>query len=612
MPQLLSSVFLFQLFPPTSSPRRSNRPPRQPTDPHGPATQLPAPLSSSPALQAFAPPLAMPPKRSAPTNGARSPAKRAKTIGAPSIADDSSRLIAAHHLAEHVGQGRGYLSTRPDPFQGHVPSLSEISLRVSAEVLFGTLKLPPKPAGGSVSLVGWDKERRQDDEGRVQMGALREFVRGLPSPIANRLLSLTLQLSSQDDEPISVLALSTLFLHPNTTVLSLSGGISLPVVLLSKIPDCTALTYLNLASSTTLTDASTAKVLASLSRLERVVLRGCTKVGDASVIALSKATQGRLREVNLSMCAVTIKGLTSLLARCSGLEVLKLANMSALVRFPELSMGLDDANVLACRTRRTSPSSSATPRVCPRAFLLHFTNKLIPDAALGYRHVPLSNLHTLKLRSTETTDSSLGRLLALCSLSLAHLDISYTLVKSLDIVSSALHTAPEWRLEKLVASGLPLSSASLRTFFEPLSTRPLVERSRFKTLKLGAIPANSSRAPGLTDAVLEKILPFLEELPGLENVSLFQNWDLGKREQPMRRFMQVLGRRCKVSFVVACCLSPEADFRIVADARLDVLHRIAPPRRTLRLPRSRRRGRSSSPSQRTSSTPVPRPRQLAH
>lgn len=117
------------------------------------------------------------------------------------------------------------------------------------------------------------------------------------------------------------------------------------------------------------------------------------------------------------------------------------------------------------------------------------------------------------------------------------------------MVSSALHTAPEWRLEKLVASGLPLSPASLRTFFEPLSQRPLVERSRFKTLKLGAIPANSSRAPGLTDGVLEKILPYLEELEGLEHVSLFQNWELGKRAEPMTRFMRVLGRRCKVSIL---------------------------------------------------------------
>lgn len=338
---------------PTSPPSKPNRHGRLPVPPQllplsGARRRLPTRGSATTThLFVFPPRLsplrlsAMAPKRSAPTNGSRSPAKRVKTIGAPSIADDTSRLIAAHHQAEHAGQGQGYLSRRPDPFQGRVPSLSDYSLRVSAEVLYATLKLPPKPVGGSVSQVGWDKERRQDDEGRIQMGALREFVRGLPSSLANRLLSLTLQLSSQADEPISVLALSTLFLQPNTTALSFSGT-SLPVVLLSAIPSCTALTSLDLANTSTLTDAAMAKVLLSLSRLEKLNLRGCTKVGNASVIALSKATEDRLREVNLSMCAVSVKGLVSLLARCSRLEVLKLANMTALVRF--------------CRCARFGPS----------------------------------------------------------------------------------------------------------------------------------------------------------------------------------------------------------------------------------------------------------------
>lgn len=168
------------------------------------------------------------------------------------------------------------------------------------------------------------------------------------------------------------------------------------------------------------------------------------------------------------------------------------------------------------------------------------------DAALGWRHVPLSRLRTLKVRSTEVTDASLGRLLSLCAATLERLDISYTPLKTLDFVSSALHTLSEWRLAKLVASGLPLTLATLEGFFRPLSERPDDERRRFRTLKLGAMPALSTKVPGLNDAILAKLMPYLEKLDGLDTVSLFQNWSLGKLEQPLARFIEVIGRRCTV------------------------------------------------------------------
>lgn len=167
------------------------------------------------------------------------------------------------------------------------------------------------------------------------------------------------------------------------------------------------------------------------------------------------------------------------------------------------------------------------------------------EAALGWRHSPLSNLKTLKVSRTEVDDASLGRLLTLCALTLTSLDVSYTQIKSLDIISTALQTLPQWRLEKLVVSGLPLSAPSLKKFFEPLSTNP--HRSRLKTLKLDAIPNASTRCPGLTDAVVAGILPYWEALDGLESISLYHNWDLGKSYQPMARFIEVVGKRCKVS-----------------------------------------------------------------
>ncbi|KPV72193.1 uncharacterized protein RHOBADRAFT_56015 [Rhodotorula graminis WP1] len=219
------------------------------------------------------------------------------------------------------------------------------------------------------------------------------------------------------------------------------------------------------------------------------------------MVALSKTSEDRLKVVNLSLCAVTIKGLTSVFARCKNLEVLKLANVQSLT----------DKNV---------------------------------DAALGWRHVPLSRLRTLKVRSTDVSDSSIGRLLSLCAPTLERLDVSYSNLKTLDFVSSALHTLPEWRLEKLVASGLPLSPVTLEGFLKPLSERPDDERRRFHVFKLGSIPKTSSKVPGLNDAVLSRLLPHLEALDGLESVSFFQCWDLGKALQPLSRFIEVVGRRC--------------------------------------------------------------------
>ncbi|TNY18825.1 hypothetical protein DMC30DRAFT_342156, partial [Rhodotorula diobovata] len=341
-----------------------------------------------------------------------------------------------------------------------------------------------------------------------------EFIQSLPSELSNRLLRLVLEQTTHasfdapGDPGVSVLAVAALFFHPNTTVLSLSG-LNAPAILVARIPQCAALVDLDLRSHASLSDKNLANILAKLPSLQRLNVKGCTKVGDSALIALSKASEERLKVVNLSLTAVSIKGLTSVLARCKNLEVLKLANVQA----------LSDKNVAKL-------VSDAT------------------DAALGWRHVPLSRLRTLKVRSTDVSDSSIGRLLSLCAPTLERLDVSYSGLKTLDFVSSALHTLPEWRLEKLVASGLPLSPATLEGFFRPLSERPEHERHRFHTLKLGSIPSTSTKAPGLTDAVLTRLMPYLETLDGLESVSLFQNWDLGKAYQPLSRFIEVVGRRC--------------------------------------------------------------------
>ncbi|CEQ40592.1 SPOSA6832_02219, partial [Sporobolomyces salmonicolor] len=463
----------------------------------------------------------MPPKRKA--SATSKPSKRMRSsygqIGARTAADDTARMIAAHHLAEHAGGGGSYLAVRS--LRTVARSLRETSLEVAAKGLYEAIRLQPKPAGGGGQAgggrtwAGWDTDR--DPASAREVRDLSEYVQSLPEDLANRLLGRVLDFSSQalespNDPGVSVLAIAALFFHPNTTRLSLSA-LSAPAVLISRLPQCTGLVDLNLSSLPSLKDTLLSKVLAQLPTLEKVNLKGCTKVGDASLIALSKATEHRLKVANLSLTAVTVKGLTSVLARCSQLEVLKLAAVAA----------LNEKNV----NKLVEVATGST------------------QAALGWRHVPLSHLRTLKLRQTDITDASLGRLLSLCATTLTHLDVSYSALKSLDIVSSALHTLPSWKLEKLVVSGLPLTSATMEGFFQPLSERPAEERARFKILKIGSIPASSTKAPGLTDAVLSKLMPYLVKLEGLVSVSLFQNWGLGKAKEPMRTFIEVIGRRCR-------------------------------------------------------------------
>ncbi|GAA5866674.1 hypothetical protein JCM8547_002719 [Rhodosporidiobolus lusitaniae] len=468
----------------------------------------------------------MPPKRTAVNTSIRRPAKRARAsaggIGSFDSSQDfaSSRLVQAAALAERAGGGQGYLSRRT--LGAGVKSLREISVQVAARGLYETVRLPPRDAPGTGRqtaqqegkklLVGWDPSR--DPSKQEETSSLRHYLQSLPVDIVNRLLGLVLSHASADvvepsDPGVSVLAVAALFFHPATTRLALSS-LTAPSVLISRIPQCNALADLDLSFHTSLSDGALAKVLVQLPTLERVNLKGCTKVGDASLIALSRASEERLKVANLSLTAVSVKGLTELLSRCKNIEVLKLASVAQ----------LNEKNV----------------------------NKLVEDATSaapsGYRHFPLSRLRALKLRSTDITDASIGRLLTLCALSLTSLDVSYTSLKSLDFVSSALHALPAWNLEKLVVSGLPLSPASLEGFFRPLSERPVQERKKFRILKLGAIPVSSTKAPGLTDAVLAKVLPYLEKLEGLESVSLYQNWGLGKTREPLGRFMETVGRRC--------------------------------------------------------------------
>lgn len=308
----------------------------------------------------------MPPKRVAVTVSVGSPAKRQRrvgVIGAATQGDDTARLIAAHHLAEHAGHGQSYLSRRAVNVHnsGAVKPLSATALQVSAQGLLELLKLPGKVEAtpGALGNVGWDKDREATGASTAEVEALRTYVKSLPETLANRLLASVVALSaaaiesSEDAGGISVLALANMFLHERTTALSLSN-LSAPALLISRIPQCTNLVSLDLSTHLTLKDGPLAKILSDLKSLEKINLRGCTKIGDASVIALSKGSESRLKEVNLSLTAVTVKGLKSLFARCSALEVLKLANVQGLVS--DVALVKRQRLIMCCQNERAISS----------------------------------------------------------------------------------------------------------------------------------------------------------------------------------------------------------------------------------------------------------------
>ena len=277
----------------------------------------------------------MPPKRSASSSSSK-PSKRIRSafygqIGASTAADDTARLIASHHLAEHAGGGATYLATRREK-QG-VESLKEFSLQTAAQGIYEMIRLKEKDVKLPVNSVGWDLNRDTTDQSEII--AIKQFVERLPEETANRLLSLVLYLSYQalqtpNDPGVSVLSIASIFFS-RISRLSLSS-LSAPTILLNRIPQCTALVDLNLSHSASLRDGVLSKILAQLPILEKINLTACTKVGDESVKAIAQASAATLKSVNLSYTAVGSKGLASLISRCASLEVLKLQAVGNLVR----------------------------------------------------------------------------------------------------------------------------------------------------------------------------------------------------------------------------------------------------------------------------------------
>lgn len=317
----------------------------------------------------------------------QSPAKRARK--AHRILDDTGRLSTAAILAEQstssvsvylsirqsaASSSDGFVTLQPgDRF----PSLASLCLKVVIEN-FARLFLDET-----------GRVRSQDDEARNAIAWLRLLSPKLCNRVLEGLLQNTFQQAKAHDTGsrppprVTVSALTELFLKlKNLTSFSLppdffraaqpqydpgnrleddfdpENELAGPQLFLGKnvrsqnaadralgrasrdranllasLSQCASLKSLNLAGQLKLQDSIAANLVKELPNLEEVSLKGCTDVGDETVVQLARnaGLKGNLKSLNLNYTAVTVKGLKGLFSRCKSLEVLKLASMNGLV-----------------------------------------------------------------------------------------------------------------------------------------------------------------------------------------------------------------------------------------------------------------------------------------
>nr|GAT49746.1 predicted protein [Mycena chlorophos] len=250
----------------------------------------------------------------------------------------------------------------------------------------------------------------------------------------------------------------------------------------------TDLRDLELSGFTKIPDTVFAGAIKSLPNLRRLVLRGSSLVGPKTMAAAVGCKH--LQTLNLNYTTVTPVSLLPVLLACSQeLQVLKLAGI---------------------------PNWTDTT----------FRKMLAPELSFP-------QLNTLKLCRLNISEAPLHDLLARCP-SLRRLDISFTAVRHPFDDSFPLPA-----LEKLYLTSTGISNVELASLLQRLPT--------LSSLALGALGASPRSIAAidssmtLTDSALLQILPHLQALSSLTNLSLVGNTKLGSS---LGQLIASVGRRC--------------------------------------------------------------------
>ncbi|KAG0210049.1 hypothetical protein BGX28_009726 [Mortierella sp. GBA30] len=337
-----------------------------------------------------------------------------------------------------------------------------------------------------------------DDKTRVQRtGAMfRKQVQRLPYYLSTKLFKL---LKHARPELLSARIWTTLFFPASNSTNDIGGSagpfiteVDLEGLIASQVTDTVIrhhilgnldlgpqLEKINLNHQDGLSDKVMSHLVGSCPNLTRLLLKGCSKVGD---LTLASLPQDSLQELNISFVAApTTKGIKQMLLQCRKLRVLKIVGLVNVkdVLFLDLEKELD-------------AEKGSDKLMRPR---------------------PLHQLQNLKISRTKLGDRGLKALLGLIGRSIRRLDISDTIITRLSIVAQfciweeeghngSQRNAFTTRLEKLNITRLKLvSPTDLLSLFKRLPPHSL------HTLLMGYLTCG--QVP-IWDDLIHQLCPYLE------------------------------------------------------------------------------------------------------
>ncbi|KAF9933459.1 hypothetical protein BGZ67_004283 [Mortierella alpina] len=259
---------------------------------------------------------------------------------------------------------------------------------------------------------------------------------------------------------------------------------------------------INLNQMDGLSDKVVAQLVGSCPNLSRLLLKGCTKVGDLTLASLPQET---LQELNISFVAApTTKGIKQMLLQCRELKVLK---MAGLVNIKDaLFVELEKEFSVERDMHQDGDDDGGGDH-----HGLRITTTTLPQ--------PLHQLENLKISTTKLGDRGLKVLMGLCGKSIRRLDISSTNITRMSILAQlcvweedergqgylpATTTAPptRTRLEKLNITRLKIASPTdLLSLFKRMPPHSL------HTLLMGYLTCG--QVP-IRDDLIHQLCPYLE------------------------------------------------------------------------------------------------------
>ncbi|CAO3571640.1 unnamed protein product [Mortierella alpina] len=258
---------------------------------------------------------------------------------------------------------------------------------------------------------------------------------------------------------------------------------------------------INLNQMDSLSDKVVAQLVGSCPNLTRLLLKGCSKVGDLTLASLPQET---LQELNISFVAApTTKGIKQMLLQCRALKVLK---MAGLVNIKDALLVDLDKEWAAEREGDRNGDGTGDG---------HGSETTATTSSQ-----PLHQLENLKISATKLGDRGLKVLMGLCGRSIRRLDISSTNVTRMSILAQLCvwekeeedrgqgqlpaTTAPRTRtrLEKLNLTRLKIASpADLLSLFKRMPPHSL------HTLLMGYLTCG--QVP-IRDDLIHQLCPYLE------------------------------------------------------------------------------------------------------